>query len=283
MSNTGTLIGRGLVAGNITGGAANTITASGGALTLGNLDSNGGYTFGGTLNVGSQQVVLLSADKAQLGMATNLGAGGNLSTVNGANLTNGNSLNFNGNSTIQGNFTNNGSVVGSAGTLSFVNDVNGAGSYAGNIDFKAAFNPGNSPAAVSFNGGNATFDTASVLNMEIFGSTPGTHYDQLVSINTLTFNGKLNLVFGNGYVPLAGSSFALFGFNTFSGSFGTAADGYSKITVAGYDRTKLDFSHLAIDGTLSVTAVPEPETYAMLLAGLALLGAVARRRRAVVQ
>jgi hypothetical protein len=31
---------------------------------------------------------------------------------------------------------------------------------------------------------------------------------------------------------------------------------------------------------ISVTAVPEPETYAMLLAGLGLMGAIARRRRA---
>jgi len=34
-------------------------------------------------------------------------------------------------------------------------------------------------------------------------------------------------------------------------------------------------------GSASITAVPEPETYAMLLAGLALVGAIARRRRAV--
>jgi T5SS/PEP-CTERM-associated repeat protein len=284
LTNTGTLTGYGTVAGNVTGGATNTITASGGALTLGNANANGGYAFGGTLNVGSQQVALLSADKAQLGTTTNLGAGGTLSTVNGANLASGNTVSFNGDSTIQGNFTNNGNVAGSAGTLNFANNVNGAGSYAGNIAFQAAFNPGNSPASVSFGGGNATFASTSVLTMELLGSTPGTQYDQLVGINSLSFNGKLNLVFAEGYVPLTGSSFALFGFNSFNGSFGTAENGYASITVAGYDRAKLDFSHLATDGTLrlaTVTAVPEPESYAMFLAGLALMGVMARRRKAV--
>jgi len=35
------------------------------------------------------------------------------------------------------------------------------------------------------------------------------------------------------------------------------------------------------DGVLTVAAVPEPETYAMLLAGLGLIGAIARRRKNV--
>ena len=39
---------------------------------------------------------------------------------------------------------------------------------------------------------------------------------------------------------------------------------------------------VALDN-ISVTAVPEPETYAMLLAGLGLMGAIARRRRQATQ
>ncbi|WNO06120.1 FxDxF family PEP-CTERM protein [Rhodoferax mekongensis] len=45
-------------------------------------------------------------------------------------------------------------------------------------------------------------------------------------------------------------------------------NGYTNAPMAGYH------------GSISITAVPEPETYAMLLAGLGLMGAIARRRKA---
>jgi hypothetical protein len=40
-----------------------------------------------------------------------------------------------------------------------------------------------------------------------------------------------------------------------------------------------DFTMGEIRGFLHAAPIPEPETYAMLLAGLGLIGAVARRRR----
>jgi hypothetical protein len=38
-----------------------------------------------------------------------------------------------------------------------------------------------------------------------------------------------------------------------------------------------------LDGDVAVSPIPEPETYALMLAGLVVVGAAARRRRAVVQ
>lgn len=81
---------------------------------------------------------------------------------------------------------------------------------------------------------------------------------------------------GTGCVPSAGQQFALFDFDSFSGRLG-AAD----ITVTGFDRELLDFSRLAVDGTLTVTAVPEPGTWATLCAGLLAVGGVLNRRRRV--
>ena len=50
------------------------------------------------------------------------------------------------------------------------------------------------------------------------------------------------------------------------------------LTQTGYNETTADIYNLA--GVATVQAVPEPETYAMLLAGLGLTGFVARRRKA---
>ena len=62
--------------------------------------------------------------------------------------------------------------------------------------------------------------------------------------------------------------------------------------VSGANKIEFVVTNLALNGgnptglraeftTSSVTAVPEPETYAMLMAGLGLLGAVARRKKSI--
>ena len=281
LHHTGSVVGYGSVLGTISGGADNTISASGGAMVLGNAKAAGGYAFGGTLKVGSQDVQLLSKDQAQLGLLTQLGNGGTLRSINGINLAQDSALHSSGNSSIQGAFTNNGSVSATGGTLSFMNDVNGIGSYAGKIAFGAGLSTGSSPTALQFTQGNVSFLNGSTLTLQLWGNAPGTEYDQLLDINTLSFHGKLDLVFGSGFIPLPGSSFALFGFDNFKGSFGSAKNGYDEIIVTGIDRNLLDFSHLATDGRLSmaVSAVPEPESWALMLAGLTLVASATQRRR----
>lgn len=72
---------------------------------------------------------------------------------------------------------------------------------------------------------------------------------------------------------------------TFTSSIDTDADGYDEGMFVGFERASADiYSFILTDGSFVVdnlvTAVPEPETYAMLLIGLGAVGAVARRRRA---
>jgi hypothetical protein len=59
-------------------------------------------------------------------------------------------------------------------------------------------------------------------------------------------------------------------------NFSALSPGDYEFTVFG---TKPNDSSYRFLGSISVTPVPEPETYAMLLAGLGLMGAIARRRK----
>ncbi|MFN3812659.1 MAG: autotransporter-associated beta strand repeat-containing protein [Roseateles asaccharophilus] len=275
LSEVRSLQGHGLVSGAVQGGARTQLVAQGGTLTLGDADLAGGFVHAGELRVErGATALLLSADAAQLGRLTELQAGARLATLNGATLTHGGVMSFIGDATVQGEFTHQGRIEGSGGTLSFLNDVQGAGSFAGSVLFKAGYQPGNSPARIDFGGGRLSFGTNAVLTLEFFGPQPGTGYDQLMNIGWLDFQGTLNLQFDSSFKPVAGSRFQLFDFQQFSGSL--SAD---RITVSGLDRQQLDLSQLGSTGQLQVSAVPEPGSWALMGLGLAVLAWRQRRRQ----
>jgi len=179
--------------------------------------------------------------------------------------------------TLFGDVTHNGATINThaGATTVFEGAVHGAGNFSGggNLDFEAGYAPGNSAAAIHFAGDNVTFGRASTLTMELFGSTPGQQYDQLLNMGNLNFQGNLLLNFGL-YSPAVASVFNLFDFQSFSGMFDL-----QYIQVAGIDRARLDFSQLALNGELIVKAVPIPPSFVLLASGLAAMSASGLRRR----
>lgn len=267
------LQGYGMVSGAISGDAQTRISARGGVLMLGDAFDSKGYAFQGTLEVGQNQVWLFNEGKASLGTLTTMEDGGQLYSNAGLMLEQGNRLISTGNTSIYGQFDNHGSVFSNGGTLSFYDNVTGTGSFSGQTLFRAGYNPGadGERAVISFAGGSASYDSNAILTMDILGSGN----DQLSGISTLNFNGTLHLVFADHYQFAPGGPIKLFDFQHFSGQFDS-----DHIVVEGYDKRQLDFSRLGKDGVISVSAVPEPASYAMLIGGLGLL-ALRRRRSAV--
>ena len=107
---------------------------------------------------------------------------------------------------------------------------------------------------------------------------------------------KFNFVSGNqsgvyntqdhaGWGPQSGTGmyYAKFDFNIagLAAGYGIHFDFYNEILLKGGDIDVNKFAPFSHDaqGTVHVSPIPEPETYAMLLAGLGLMGFIARRRR----
>lgn len=270
------LTGQGQVAAAVRGGSAasGTITADGGPLTMGLLSRSDGFEFGGVLASYGQQVLLLDRDQAGLGSITALFNGAQLATVNGAVLAAGGLLESQGGSSVQGLFVNNGRVFVPDGTLSFVNDVRGRGSFAGSVRFLAGYSPGDSTAQVTFGHGSVSFGTGARLTLEIDDSTPGTGFDQLLDIASLSFDGTLALDFGGVFSIGGGGTLTLLDFDAFQGRLDA-----SHVQISGIDAGRVDISRLGIDGSISITAVPEPASWALWLAGLGLSSAQLTRRR----
>jgi hypothetical protein len=165
-------------------------------------------------------------------------------------------------------------------------DVNGDGK----MFFEGGLAIGNSPG-YGYIQGTVTFSSSNTYTAEIGGINACTtlscatgaalandSFDKLEVGGNFTMGGKLVLTSWNGFVAQAGQSFDLLDWGTLNG---TGSGTFISIDASGFmlaAGTKLDYSQLYSNGTVSVTAVPEPETYAMMLAGLGLVGWSARRR-----
>jgi PEP-CTERM motif len=153
---------------------------------------------------------------------------------------------------------------------------------------------------------DTSFSTASMLSIAIDASNNRTVSVQvLTDLNdpaVLPLNGLVRNLIGLGItqidLALAGASFANLG--GASGTFGSVASvsggsDWARIRLAPAENVEVAFGDWFLDGsasdfgirlegnpgsfTLSVTAVPEPDTIVLWAAGLAGIGILARRRR----
>ena len=275
--------GHGQIDGRIAAGMGSTIVATGN-LSLGDANAFDGYFSDGVLDTGSNVVTINDRNQAVLGSLTSL-AGGQMDAPNGLLLNPG--RNLVGFGLVTANLRNDGSVFGLGPQLPdglvFTGDVSGTGDFSGNVTFSGSYSPGHSPASVNLE--NFLLTDGSKLFIEIGGLMAGSAYDQLNASGTASLNGTLNvslLNLGSGlFMPHAGDSFDILTANTIQGSFSSLS--FAALTDPNLT-WHIDYLTDAIGPTdivrLSVQAVPEPEAYVMMLAGLGLVGWASRRRRA---
>lgn len=142
--------------------------------------------------------------------------------------------------------------IGPTGTLS------GTGTVIGDVLVDGgAVVPGFSPGALHVNGNFHQLPTG-ILTMEIAGTSPGSEYDQLLVTGNLLLEGTVQIAFINSFVPAIGDRFDLF----------TAASAQLTGPLTFLNAPPdLRFSSSFTDGVLSVTVVPEPTAWLLLLAG----------------
>lgn len=279
-SRSNRIQGRGSIEGVIGGNANSVIAATNGSLILGGLNlAQPLDSYLGEIQGNSNTVLVLSSEQARLRGRTSFSGDGRLASLSGLELMPSATLTTTGDATVDGDFTNNGTINASAVDgewLTFVDDVNGAGAFSGNIRFSDGFSPGNSPAAVQLD--NLALDGTSNLAIEIGGAMPGTEYDQLLVAGDLELNGLLTLSMINNFAPAPGQAFTIIDVGgERHGEFAGLPEGAAVGNFGGRD---LFVTYQAGDGNdvALFTAVPEPAALLLML-GVATAMALTGRRR----
>jgi len=221
--------------------------------------SSNTHTFSGTVQSAPSDTGITAITKN--GTYTQVFTGAN--TYTGATTINGGALLIN-NAT--GSGTGTGAVaVNSTGTLGGTGFIQGTVT----VNTGATLTPGGAslPGLLSINGTGAdlTLSGGSTSSFRLNGTTRGGDYAAININDAITYAGTLLVDFG--FAPTIGNTFDLFNFTSQTGTFSAI-----NFVDAGYGGT-FDYA----SGVLTVTAIPEPTTWALL--GCGLLATLLLRRR----
>jgi fibronectin-binding autotransporter adhesin len=246
---------------------ANTLTLTGNTNT--NIPINGALTFQADGNISVAEIIEGTGGVEKTGSGTLELSGVN--TYTGATTITAGTL------LVSGSLSGNSAVAVNGGTLAGDGPV---GAVTLNVGGTVA--PGASPASLAT--GNVTFN-GGTLALELNGTTAGSGYDQLSVTGGVAFSANTPFTLSLGFDPVDGVDIFTIvandlsdGVNTTSGLFSFGGNPLAEgaiFTASGQD---FAISYVGGDGNdIVLAAVPEPATTAILLAGLAMLGA--RRRR----
>lgn len=96
--------------------------------------------------------------------------------------------------------------------------LTGNGTIEANVTNGGLISPGESPGKITIDG-NYTQTSSGVLEIELWGTTPVTGYDQLAITGLATIGGDLKVTTSNSFTPVLGQSFAILTYGSFSDEF----------------------------------------------------------------
>jgi hypothetical protein len=161
-------------------------------------------------------------------------------------------------------------------------EINGTGTVFMNgrvtLTDGVVLSPGNSPGVLTVDG-NLALDPLGALEIELFGATLGTEYDQLLVRGQLSLAGTLDLLLPSAFRPTSTDVFTVLSATQLVGAFDNVRNGRIEFRYGSFDvlADRTSFRLVNFVAAVDPVGVPAPPVLPLLLGGV-LLALTARRK-----